>query len=182
MWPGPLLSLVRRRLPLSSSSPGPRSYFSHPIVTLHSWVCSTFSLISHGLVRWILPTLSSSSLWCDTARQHRERKKAELWGFTVLRNPPLPPPLPHHHSDPLICALPISLYLIFSSYVFKLLLSYIPLIISSHFPFVVLFTSLCYSHLCTVQFNKHPLVISLFDLLIVPSSAFFSFPFLCPTV
>lgn len=52
----------------------PRLFLTRPILTLHALACSSFSpsLISHGLARWIHPTLSSSSLWCDTAWQCRE--------------------------------------------------------------------------------------------------------------
>lgn len=69
------------------------------------------------------PTLSSPSLWCD-------KSVTERWGklsceLLVLRNPPLPSLLHHHHNDPFICAIPISLHLMCSSFVFWLQIAYL---------------------------------------------------------
>lgn len=49
------------------------------------------SCLSLGHTIWTRPTLSSLSLWCDTAWQHGEQEEAELGGFAVLHNPPFPP-------------------------------------------------------------------------------------------
>lgn len=71
-------------LPLSSCSPWssrPLGYFIPP--TLHSLSWSTFSLPPHHtlLMRWIRPTLSSFSLWCDTAWQCRARESSWAMRF-----------------------------------------------------------------------------------------------------
>lgn len=109
-------------------------FFTCPILTLCPLACSSFSLSSHSLLRRIHPFDVTQHGGVERGR------KLSCEVFTVLHNPPLP----HHHGDPLICALPISPCILFSPLMHS---NYSLSYISFHFPFLRSCLPLRYSHL-----------------------------------